>query len=669
VSDVTLGITANDPESSVAHIDYVVTDPPGGAGVWSGSEASDAVTLAISAEGTTTVEYSAVNGAGSRSATETAQVRLDRTVPLDPALTSPSHTAGAYSDVDTIQIELDGAWDGISGVDGYSVSWSEGATESPDAVKDLEVSETSVTSAALPDGAWYVNVRTVDAAGNWTSTAHEGPFRIETQAPVATDDAPTEWRKDDVALTIAATDASGIARIDYVVTDPPPGGAWSGGSDSDTVVLDVTEEGITTVEYSALDVAGSRSVTGTAIVRVDKTAPVSSADVDASYAGNATIELEAADDGGSSLAGTYYTVDGGARQTYAGPFDVSGLGDHRIAYWSVDRAGNEEAAKEAAFRVISGGTTYLDVEGQTRYETAIAASQEAFPRGADVVIVATGENWPDALGGAALAGAWDAPILLTPAASLPAAVASEIERLGVADAIILGGTGAVSTTVSNQLLAQLGAGNVFRLGGATRYDTADLVARAVANKLGGSYDGTAFVTTGLNFPDALAGSPLAAAGPWPILLAPDTGLTAATQQVAGDIGVSEVLILGGEGVVTPATMAALEAEYGAGNVERLAGPTRYETAWEVARHGVEEAGLAWSGLALATGENFPDALSGGALQGQSGSIMALTLTVQLPPVVADGLAEERDSIEQVRFLGGTGAVSQAVRDEVRGILR
>jgi hypothetical protein len=49
--------------------------------------------------------------------------------------------------------------------------------------------------------------------------------------------------------------------------------------------------------------------------------------------------------------------------------------------------------------------------------------------------------------------------------------------------------------------------------------------------------------------------------------------------------------------------------------------------------------------------------------------MALTLTAQLPPVVANGLAEERDFVEQVRFLGGTGAVSQAVRDEVRGILR
>jgi putative cell wall-binding protein len=356
--------------------------------------------------------------------------------------------------------------------------------------------------------------------------------------------------------------------------------------------------------------------------------------------------------------------------TYSAPFEVEGLGSHTLEFFSEDVAGNQEAAKKVTFDIVSGGTTYLNVEGPTRYDTAIAASQEAFKdRGADVVIIATGENWPDALGGAALAGAWDAPILLTPAASLPDAVASEIERLGAADAIILGGPGAVSPAVGNQLLAQLGAGRVFRLGGATRYDTADLVARAVASKLGSDYDGTAFVTTGLNFPDALAGSPLAAAGPWPILLSPDTGPTAATQQVADDISVSKVIILGGEGVVTPATMDTLEAKYGAGNVERLAGPTRYETAWEVARYGVDEAGLAWDGLAIATGENFPDALSGGALQGQSGSVMALTLTAQLPPVVANGLGEQRDFIEQARFLGGTGAVSQAVRDQVAGILK
>ena len=51
-------------------------------------------------------------------------------------------------------------------------------------------------------------------------------------------------------------------------------------------------------------------------------------------------------DGGSGMSGglahTYYTLDGGARQTYAAPFTVSGSKSHRIVYWSLDKLGNME---------------------------------------------------------------------------------------------------------------------------------------------------------------------------------------------------------------------------------------------------------------------------------------------------------------------------------------
>ncbi len=48
-------------------------------------------------------------------------------------------------------------------------------------------------------------------------------------------------------------------------------------------------------------------------------------------------------DTGSGPAATYYTIDGGARQTYAAPFMISAAGSHLVTYWSADWAGNIEA--------------------------------------------------------------------------------------------------------------------------------------------------------------------------------------------------------------------------------------------------------------------------------------------------------------------------------------
>ncbi len=70
----------------------------------------------------------------------------------------------------------------------------------------------------------------------------------------------------------------------------------------------------------------------------------------------------------------------------------------------------------------------LSVAGSTRYTTAIEASKLAFPNGATGVVIATGENWPDALGGSALAGAVDGPLLLTKHDALPAAVMAETQE-------------------------------------------------------------------------------------------------------------------------------------------------------------------------------------------------------------------------------------------------
>ncbi len=91
--------------------------------------------------------------------------------------------------------------------------------------------------------------------------------------------------------------------------------------------------------------------------------------------------------------------------------------------------------------------------GADRYATAAAVSAAAFPGGADVVFVATGANFPDALAGGPAGGALGGPILLTGKDSVPAATLAEIVRLGPQRIVILGGSAAVSEAVRAQLQA------------------------------------------------------------------------------------------------------------------------------------------------------------------------------------------------------------------------
>ena len=108
-------------------------------------------------------------------------------------------------------------------------------------------------------------------------------------------------------------------------------------------------------------------------------------------------------------------------------------------------------------------------------------------------------------------GAVGGPLLLTHPGSLREEVRAEISRLGATKAYVLGGTGAVSSAVEEELVSMLGRGGVVRLGGTDRYVTARLIADEVIRVLGGAYSGDALVATGSNFPDAAAGAAVAAA--------------------------------------------------------------------------------------------------------------------------------------------------------------
>jgi putative cell wall-binding protein len=316
---------------------------------------------------------------------------------------------------------------------------------------------------------------------------------------------------------------------------------------------------------------------------------------------------------------------------------------------------------------VSDALVVTPLEGTNRYATAVEVSEEAFPTGAANVVLATGENWPDALGGAALAGALDGPILLTKKASLPGEIRSEIVRLKATKVYILGSTDAVSGVVASAVDGIPGV-SVERIWGPNRYDTARAVAERAIALQGASFDGTAFIATGMNFPDALGASPLSAAKGWPIYLSnPARGDNATLISQMDAKGVTRALVLGGTNVVD--SSIETKARSVLGSATRLKGDNRYQTALAVATFGVNSAGLGWNKLAIATGTNFPDALAGGVLQGRDGSVMLLTPGTVLNSDVRTTLAANKATIFEVRYLGSTDAVNAAVRTAVQQALK
>ncbi|WP_369070511.1 cell wall-binding repeat-containing protein [Kineococcus terrestris] len=191
----------------------------------------------------------------------------------------------------------------------------------------------------------------------------------------------------------------------------------------------------------------------------------------------------------------------------------------RLEAFAVYVIGGTNSVSTAVERELERlGYVVLRLSGDDRYDTAATAAQILWDE-ADTVFLATGENYPDALAGAAAAGNQGAPILLVGRDRLPAPVAELLTPgapFGLAPSrfFVLGGQGAVSDTVLDQVRALGYQGATFeRLGGATRYETAVAVGRRF-------FDGStgAVLAVGDNYPDALAAGPFAAEAAAPLLL-------------------------------------------------------------------------------------------------------------------------------------------------------
>lgn len=296
----------------------------------------------------------------------------------------------------------------------------------------------------------------------------------------------------------------------------------------------------------------------------------------------------------------------------------------------------------------------LRLHGRDRIATAVAVSRNAFPEGADVAVVATARDFPDALAAAGLADAGGGgPVLLTGPDALAPSVAAEIRRLDPSRVYVLGGVRALGDRVADQLRSIVGPGAVERLAGADRFATAAAAAREGVRLRGAPADAVLLATAG-HFADALAAGPLAAAGDAPLLLTRPDALPEATRAAIGDLDPRQVIAIGGSAAIREAT---LRAAAGTRETSRLAGHDRYETAAAVLGVVAAADGPVRS-LVVASGEDFPDALGAGPAVAARGGALLLTGGRALPSSTRAAL-EDAD-LEFLRLAGGPAAVSDAV---------
>lgn len=293
------------------------------------------------------------------------------------------------------------------------------------------------------------------------------------------------------------------------------------------------------------------------------------------------------------------------------------------------------------------------VAGDTRYDTmSELISNVGGWSASDKVILASGANYPDALSASALAGAYDAPIILTDPTELSSKAAATIKQLGPSTIYVVGGPSAVSDEVL-QAANNICGSNTIRLYGSTRYETSLEILRQC-----NSSSDTVIVATGANYADSLSISPFAYVTKSPIVLCdPNGGLTQEAIEAVRAGGFSRAILVGGNAAVPDVVISQLNnANIATDGIRRLSGATRYETSTQITAFEISETSLFTADpLGFATGSNYADALAMGPCMGRINS--PLLLVDNGAQTVCAYIERFKGNVGNAFVAGGINAVS------------
>jgi hypothetical protein len=358
-----------------------------------GGATESGTSVPVAGDGTHTLEYWSVDKAGNEEAHKTVEVKIDGSTPTISHTLSPAPNGKGWNRSDvTVEFTCADAVSGIASCTEDQVVAEEGEARLVTGTAEDNAGNTATDPALVSlDKTAPVVKGSADRAANangWyrddvmvTFLATDGLSGVDTFS------APTTLGEgEDQSVTGTATDNAGntgedtVAGIDVDKTAPslsgaatsdPNAGGWYGGdvtvhwTASDALSgLDGAAPGDATIEGEGDDLSASATVADKAGnektatvggIKIDRTAPTTTVDateLPASgwYTDAVQVKLHTGDNL-SGVAKTFYKVDDGDAQEYTGPFSHGLNGKHKLAYWSVDEAGNAEQASELEVRV------------------------------------------------------------------------------------------------------------------------------------------------------------------------------------------------------------------------------------------------------------------------------------------------------------------------------
>lgn len=315
---------------------------------------------------------------------------------------------------------------------------------------------------------------------------------------------------------------------------------------------------------------------------------------------------------------------------------------------------------KAAFNVGGAGKniTISRHNGTDRYETSLLVNKKMMAPNAPLY-VASGASFPDALSIGPVVRMNQGSLVLTAPGEMGQQMRDLIATRRPSAIYIIGGTNAVSNHVSDQL--QRATGLVpQRVSGKDRYETS---AQIFSTFFKDRQVSEAFVATGQGYADALTAAAAGGVLNAPVLLVNGTSSNTLPSGVLDGLkakGAKNIHICGGGATVNGNIEQNLRQTF---QVHRLSGGDRYQTNIAVNNYLSSVSSIPVSGVWVATGANFPDALSAAVPAGNASQRLVLSNGSCLPsPVASEWIYGNASQVKTVDLVGGTSVLSESVKN-------